>query len=76
MLRATDAWAEFERADEAASYGDLSHAEALERFERLWRHALSLNQGLGDDWRDDLAASLAIARAINGLPPDSPTASI
>jgi hypothetical protein len=69
MLRPTDAWAEFERADELATYRDMSYAEALERFERLWRHARALNPALGDDWREDLMPALAVARAINGLPP-------
>ena len=69
MLRPTEAWAEFERADEVARYRDMSHAEALERFERLWRHARALNPIPEDDWREDLTAALAIARAINGLPP-------
>jgi hypothetical protein len=68
MLRPTDTWSEFERADELASYGNMSYAEALERFERLWRHARALNPGSGDDWREDLTAALSIARAINGLP--------
>jgi len=69
MLTPTATWLAFERDDEAATYGRMSYAEALERFERLWRHARALNPAVGEDWEEDIAADLAVARAINGLPP-------
>ncbi|HET7584463.1 MAG TPA: hypothetical protein VFK13_06115 [Gemmatimonadaceae bacterium] len=52
----------------------MSYAEALERFTALWTYARQINPTLGAmpseaDWRDDLRADLAIARAVNGLPP-------
>lgn len=69
MLTPTASWLAFEREDEVATYGHMSYAEALERFERLWRHARAINPAIGEDWEEDIAADLAIARAINGLPP-------
>lgn len=69
MLNPGEAWRAFERSDEAAVYGRLSYGEALERFERLWRHAREMNAELGSDWLEDLAGDFAVARAVNGLPP-------
>jgi len=69
MLTPTATWLAFERDDEVATYGCMSYAEALERFERLWRHARALNPTVGEDWEEDIVADLAVARAINGLPP-------
>jgi len=69
MLNPTPAWQVFETADLRATYGAMPFAEALARFERLWQHARALRPDLGDDWREDLAADLAVARAVNGLPP-------
>jgi len=52
--------------------GARTYAEALEVFAALWREALAVRPDFpGDDWRDDLAPDLAIARAVNGLPPDA-----
>lgn len=48
-----------------------SYAEALEVFAALWREAVALRPDFPGDWRDDLAPDLAIARAVNGLPPES-----
>ena len=69
MLNPTPGWKAFERDDEAAAYGHLSYAESLARFERLWRYACDVNGAIGEDWEEDLAADLAIARALNGIPP-------
>ena len=69
MRNPTDAWRVFERNDEAAEYGQLSYADALVRFERLWQHARAVTPAVGDDWLEDLAADIAVARAVNGLPP-------
>lgn len=60
---------ELERHYEREALEDLSYGEALRRFGALWAEALLLNPEIGDDWEEDLAADLAIARAVNGLPP-------
>jgi hypothetical protein len=52
---------------EREAYDDLSFAEALEIYAKLWRQALRLNPDPIADWRNDLASDLAIARAVNGL---------
>jgi len=69
MLNPSPTWLAFEAADARATYGPMPFAEALARFERLWMHARALRPDLGADWREDLAADLAVARAVNGLPP-------
>lgn len=53
------------------AFRNLSYAEALETFAALWAEACALSPQTraGADWRDDLASDLAIARAVNGLPP-------
>lgn len=48
-----------------------THLDALAVFEALWRQALLLNPDFPGDWREDLAADLQVARAVNGLPADS-----
>jgi hypothetical protein len=47
----------------------LTLQEAVERFASLWAEARQLNPDLGEDWRADLEPDLAVARAVNGLPP-------
>ncbi len=44
---------------------------ALERFEALWAEALALGVLGQVDWETDLEPDLAVARAVNGLPPAS-----
>lgn len=56
---------------EREAYHDLSFIEALDIYARLWRQALRLNPDPIAGWREDLASDLAIARAVNGLPPQS-----
>jgi len=67
MLRPTDRLHELEARDERERI--LTYADALERYAALWREAQALNPSLGADWADDLAGDLAVARAVNGLPP-------
>jgi hypothetical protein len=59
----------FEAEYQRTAYRDLSLADALALFQRLLDEARALDPGFGRDWRSDLAPDLAIARAINGLPP-------
>ena len=60
---------EFEAAYQRTAYADLTYEQALERFAALWAEARSLNPAMGDDWSEDLAPDLAVARAVNGLHP-------
>jgi hypothetical protein len=69
MLRPTDRLHELEARDERERGRSLTYADALERYAALWREAQALNPSLGADWADDLTADLALARAVNGLPP-------
>ena len=69
MIRATARWQEFEARYRREAYRDLSFHEALAIFEAMWVHARKLNPNLGEDWREDIQASIAVARALNGLPP-------
>ena len=69
MIRANVRWREFEARYRREAYGHLSFHEALATFEAMWVHARKLNPRLGEDWREDLQATIAVARALNGLPP-------
>lgn len=69
MLRPTRELEALERRWERETYHDMSFHEALDRFEAMWRHALELGWDPLADWRADLESDIAIARAVNGLPP-------
>jgi hypothetical protein len=69
MLRTTPELERLERDDLRARTLDGDYASALEVFSAMWRHAAALNPAPSDDWKADLAPDLAVARAINGLPP-------
>lgn len=62
---------EFEAAYQRTAFADLTYEQALARFAALWAEARSLNPAIGADWSLDLAPDLAVARAVNGLPPRS-----
>jgi hypothetical protein len=49
----------------------LTYAQALERFAALWAEARALGASGRVDWETDLEPDLAVARAVNGLPPAS-----
>lgn len=69
MLRSTDRLLELDRRWEREMYGSMSYREALARYSALWAEALALREDIGADWEEDLEPALAIARAVNGLPP-------
>ena len=69
MIRPGDALFEFEAREQREAYEHLTYAEALRRFASLWSEARALNPDIGSDWREDLTAVLAVARAINGRAP-------
>lgn len=60
---------EFEAHYQREAFAALSYDDALARFAALWAEARVLRPDLGHDWREDLEPDLALARALNGLPP-------
>jgi hypothetical protein len=60
---------EFEAGYQREAFASLTYEDALARFAALWAEARVLSPDLGQDWRGDLEADLAVARAVNGLPP-------
>ena len=71
MIHPTPALAAFEARYQSEAFRDLSYEQALAVFATLWAQARALNPDLGADWREDLLPDLAIARALNGLSPQS-----
>lgn len=69
MLERTAALDALDRRWERTAYHELSFSEALARFSALWQEAGILGNRPGEGWRDDLESDLAVARAVNGLPP-------
>lgn len=69
MIRDTQRLREFEACYQREAFRNLAYEEALGIFEALWVEARQLNPDFGDDWREDLEADFALARALNGLPP-------
>jgi hypothetical protein len=69
MIRAGQPLSDLEARDQREAHSALTYTEALGRFEALWSEARALNPDIGRDWREDLVADLAIARAINGCAP-------
>lgn len=49
----------------------MTYEVALKRFAALWAEARALGIDARDDWLADLEPDLAIARALNGLPPST-----
>jgi len=71
MLRPSPDLDGIDRRHARERLGARTYAEALEVFAALWGEAVALNPDFPGDWREDLAPDLAIARAVNGLPPES-----
>lgn len=69
MLRNPDRMRRFEGDEGRRAYRDLSYLDALAIFEALLEEARALRPDFGEDWEEDLAPDLAVARALNGLPP-------
>lgn len=61
----------FEARYARVAYRGLSYPDALALYTGLWMEAQLLNPDAGSDWERDLAADIAVARAVNGLPPHS-----
>lgn len=73
MLRSSPELRALEARFDRDSDQRLSLVAAQARFAALWAEARALNPDLGRDWLADLDADFAVARAVNGLPPESPT---
>ena len=71
MIRRSQRLEEFEAQYGREAYRGVSYQQALELFEALWVEAQALNPDFAADWLDDLEPDLAVARAVNGLPPAS-----
>ena len=69
MLNPTQQWRDFEAADEREAWRGLTYEAALERYAAWWAYARELRPDIGDDWEEDVQADIAVARAVNGLPP-------
>ena len=69
MIRSSSKLKRFEREYARSRGKATTYAQALEVFEALWAEAKTLNPDFPGDWETDLAPDLAVARAINGLPP-------
>ena len=71
MIRSPELLEELDRRYQREALNGLTYPQALERFTALWIEALELGVSGRDDWESDLEPDLAIARAVNGLPPAS-----
>ncbi len=71
MLRSSKKLEDLDAHYQREAFRDLTFAEALRRFTALYVEARELNPDFGANWREDLEADLAVARAVNGLPPRS-----
>ena len=63
--------AELEARYAAGAHGAMSLPQALAWYAAALAEARPLRPDLGADWREDIEPDLAIARAVNGLPPTS-----
>ena len=69
MIFSTPRLRALEAAFQREAFAGLSYEDALARFASLWAEARAFRPDLGADWEGDLAPDLAVARAVNGLPP-------
>ena len=70
MLRRTEHLAQLDADFARNRLGRMSYRDALEIFRALWAEARALDPDFPGDWRSDIGPDLAVARAVNGLPPD------
>lgn len=68
MLNPGPSWRVFEADDERRTY-PATYEEAVRRFAASWAHVRAVRPDVGDDWMEDVQASIRVARAVNGLPP-------
>lgn len=71
MIRSTAELARFERRYARERGRTVTYAQALDVFAALWAEAVALNGDFPGDWQEDIRPDLAVARALNDLPPDA-----
>jgi hypothetical protein len=71
MIRSSKPLDELNKRYQQETLRGLTYVQALERFAALWAEARALGASGRDDWENDLEPDLAVARAVNGLPPAS-----
>lgn len=71
MIKSTRVLRELNRRYEREMLHGMSYEAALLRYAGLWAEARALGVDTREDWLRDLEPDLAIARALNGLPPSS-----
>lgn len=71
MLKNPERVGRFERSDARRRLRGMSYEDALALFEALWAEAASLDPAFPRRWHSSFESDFAIARAINGLPPDA-----
>ena len=71
MIGSSSELERFEREQSRLRGRGTTYADALEVFRALWAAAAALNPDFPGDWRSDLVPDLAVARALNGLPPST-----
>lgn len=69
MINPSRALHEFEARYGREAYRALTYDQALAIFTALWVEARTVSPHGWSDWREDVEPDLAIARAVNGLPP-------
>lgn len=70
MLRPSPELTEFERRYARQQATDATYDRGLAVFKSLWTEACTLRPDFPSaDWRREIEPDLAIARAVNGLPP-------
>jgi len=69
MLRPSVELEALERRYAREQLGRLTYEEGLALFTALWCEARELNPDFPGEWQEDIAPALAMARAVNGLPP-------
>ncbi|MBI1967253.1 MAG: hypothetical protein HYS40_04630 [Gemmatimonadetes bacterium] len=69
MIRSSAILEELEARYQREAFRDVTFPKALASFAALWAEARALRPDIGSDWLEDLEPDLAVARAVNGLPP-------
>ena len=69
MITSSPRLDDLERRYQREAFRGLSYEQALARFASLWAEARQLNPDVGKNWLEALEPDLAVARAVNGLPP-------